>query len=174
MRKFSKGIIVILVAAFSVWGLLTSEQRAWAVSGTGTATATIIRALTISNSTSDLAFGQVERSAAAVVVAADTGQTATNGSFDIAGEGGKTYTITLPAVAAVLTTGAGNTDDLKLNVDTFTSFPSGTGTLSGSSPGAGTESLYVGATLKGFAQEAISANQEYGAYTGTYSVTVVY
>jgi len=50
-----------------------------------------------------------------------------------------------------------------MTVDTFTSTPSGTGTLTG-----GAETLNVGATLQ------VGIGQATGSYTGTYSVTVNY
>jgi type 1 fimbria pilin len=50
-----------------------------------------------------------------------------------------------------------------MTVDTFTSNPSGTGTLSG-----GAQTLNVGATLH------VAGAQAAGNYTGTYNVTVAY
>lgn len=81
--------------------------------------------------------------------------------FSVTGEAGFTYAITLPADGAVtISDGASHT----MAVNTFTSNPGTTGTLSG----AGTGSLKVGATL------VVGNNQAPGTYSGTFSVTVAY
>jgi len=73
--------------------------------------------------------------------------------------GSSTYSITLPTTYTI-TSGANN-----MTVTTFTSTPSGTGTLSG-----GTQTVNVGATL------SVAASQAAGTYTnGTgFPVTVNY
>jgi len=79
-------------------------------------------------------------------------------AFNVTGQGNATYSITLPASTTV-TSGANS-----MTVDTFTSNPSGTGTLSA----GGSQALTVGATLH------VGASQATGTYTGTFSVTVTY
>jgi hypothetical protein len=83
----------------------------------------------------------------------------TAAAFTVGGANNAAYTITLPA-AAVTITGPTST----MTVDTFTSNPSGTGTIGA----GGTQALNVGGTLN------VGINQAVGAYTGTFSVTVAY
>jgi len=69
-----------------------------------------------------------------------------------------TFGITLPSTAVTIISGANN-----MTVDTFTSTPSGSGTLS-----SGTLNVTVGATLH------VGANQASGSYSGNYNFTVAY
>ena len=154
-------------AAFAgmVAGAALSVQAA---GGTGFATVSIIAPIAITKST-DLAFASIVASGDAdTVVVSPAGArscggtlnctgTATAGAFAVTGGAGATYAITLPASATV--TFAANT----MTVDTFTSTPSGTGTLTG-----GAETLRIGARLQ------VGAGQALGGYTGTYAVTVEY
>ena len=145
------------------------------VSATANATATIVAPITITQ-VDDLEFGNlaVQSGTAGTVVMAPAGTRtktggvtlpATTGTFNaadftIGGTAGYTYAITLPAGALTINSGA-NT----MTVDTWTSTPSGTGTLTG-----GNETLKVGATLN------VAAGQAGGTYqhaTG-FSVTVNY
>lgn len=144
------------------------------VSGTATATATIITPIAISK-TVDMNFGNVAVSAAAgTVVLSPAGvRTKTGGvtlpivagtisaaSFTVTGLGSYTYTITLPSTPLTINNGS-NT----MTVNSFTSTPSGTGTLSG-----GSQVLNVGATLN------VGVNQAAGLYTSAspFTVTVNY
>jgi hypothetical protein len=144
----------------------------WAATGTGTASATVIQPIAISQTTG-LDFGKFSATGTVgtVVMSTAGARSATGGvslssmaagaaaAFVVTGEPNATYTITLPATPATLTSGA-NT----MTADTFTSNPVGTGTLTG----AGTQTINVGATLN------VGATQAPGTYTGTYSVTVDY
>lgn len=87
--------------------------------------------------------------------------TVTAASFAVAGEGSYTYAITLPAAATTITSGV-NT----MTVNTFTSSPTPTGTLSA----GGSQTLTVGATLN------VNASQAPGTYiSGSgFDVTVNY
>ncbi len=78
-------------------------------------------------------------------------------AFDVTGEGGNTYSITLPS-SATLTSG-GDT----MTIDTFNHDAGGTPTL-----GGGSDTFNVGATLN------VGATQAAGTYSGTFSVTVNY
>lgn len=181
MIDFKKTSRRLLIAV----GFLVSATGAMAQSsatGTGTATATVIRPITISNSTVDLAFGNIvpsgvagtlQVSAAAVAVVTPGGGitqpvatpgTRTAASFTVGGEGGFTYAITLPGVAQTITGPAAAT----MTVTGFASSPNATGTLSNAIGAAGSETLYVGGTLN------VGINQAAGNYTGTFSVTVAY
>ncbi len=151
-----------------VAGVAMSVQAA---SNTGNATATVIAPITIAAAATDLAFGNVvpDTGATGTVLVTPAGArtcsgnltctgTTTGADFAVAGESGATYAITLPGSATVTAPGPET-----MTVDTFTSTPSGTGTLTG-----GNETLFVGATLQ------VGTGQAVGAYTGTYTVTVDY
>lgn len=144
------------------------------VSGTATASATIITPIAISK-TIDMNFGNVAVSSIAgtVVLSPASVRTKSGGvtlpivsgtisaaSFNVTGLGSYTYTITLPSTPLTINNGA-NT----MSVTAFTSTPSGTGTLSG-----GAQVLNVGATLN------VGVNQAAGVYTSAtpFSVTVNY
>ena len=179
MNQFSRIARRVLV----VFGLVAVSSGAWAQSsatGTANATATVVRPITISSSV-DLAFGNVVPGATAgtltLTAASSTAATAGGGvtqpgtqvgtvtaaKFDVAGEGGLTYSITLPSSAATINGPSAAT----MTVDTFTS-DIASGTLSGALGAAGSQSFYVGGKLH------VGANQAAGNYTGTFSVTVAY
>jgi hypothetical protein len=145
------------------------------VSATATASATIVGPIGITN-TADMNFGNVAVSTVAgtVVLTPAAVRSTTGGctlpaitgtvaaaSFNVTGAASYTYAITLPAAATTITSG-GNT----MTVDTWTSTPSGTGTLSA----GGSQTLTVGATLN------VGASQAAGTYvSGTpFTVTVNY
>ena len=158
-----------IASAAAVAGMVASAALSvQAAGGTGNVTASIIAPIAITKST-DLAFASVVASGDAdTVVVGPAGArscggtlnctgTVSAGVFAVTGGAGETYAITLPASATV--TSGGDT----MTVDTFTSTPSGTGTLTG-----GAETLRIGATLQ------VGAGQALGGYTGTYVVTVEY
>ena len=142
---------------------------------TATASATILTPISI-DQTADLNFGNVavQSATSGTVVLSAAGNRSTTGgttlptttgtvstaAFTISGEDGYTYAITLPSSALTISSGA-NT----MTVGSFTSSPSGTGTLTG-----GSENITVGATLN------VAAAQASGSYvSGTpFNVTVNY
>lgn len=145
------------------------------VSATATASATIVGPIGITN-TANMNFGNVAVSTVAgtVVMTPAAVRSTTGGctlpavtgtvaaaAFNVTGAASYTYAITLPAVATTITSG-GNT----MTVGTWTSTPSGTGTLSA----GGSQALTVGATLN------VGASQAAGTYvSGTpFTVTVNY
>ena len=182
MNQFStiaRRVVVVL-------GLVAASSGAWAQSsatGTANATATVVRPITIAKGV-DLAFGNVVPSAAAgtltLTAASSTVATASPGvtqplshpgtvtaaRFDVSGEGGLTYSITLPSVASTITSLTAPTDTM--SVDGFVTDIGATGTLTGSVGNAGTQSFYVGGVLH------VGANQNPGNYSGTFTVTVAY
>lgn len=85
-------------------------------------------------------------------------------TFTVTGASNATYAISLapPIGTVTLSDGAGHS----MAVDTFTSDPIGSGTVSAASPG--TQELKVGATLH------VAASQAVGQYTGSYEVTVTF
>ena len=123
-----------------------------------------------------LRFGSFSTSAAAqtVTINATTGARTSSGAllatstvgratFNVTGSGVLTYAITLPTNGTVnITTGTATAPET-MAVSTFTSDPSGTGTLT-----AGAQTLGVGATI------TTVASQVAGAYTGTFNVSVEY
>ncbi|HNX44347.1 MAG TPA: DUF4402 domain-containing protein [Bacteroidales bacterium] len=143
------------------------------VSATASAEATIVTPIAITK-TVDMNFGNVavNSTAGTVVLATDGSRTTTGGvtlpvtagspaaaSFTVTGTAGYTYAITLPG-ATTIANGV-----ITMGVDTWTSSPDATGTLTG-----GTETLTVGATLH------VGAAQAAGVYSNATAcpVTVNY
>jgi len=145
------------------------------VSATATASATIVGPIAIAN-TANMNFGNVAVSASVgtVVMTPAGARSVTGGctlpavtgspaaaSFNVTGAANYTYAITLPGAATTISSGANN-----MTVDSWTSSPATTGTLSG----AGAQTLTVGATLH------VSGSQAAGTYTSAtpFTVTVNY
>lgn len=144
-------------------------------SATSNASATIVGPIGITNTTA-MNFGNIAVSGVAgTVVMTPAGVRSVTGGctlpavtgspaaavFNVTGAANYTYVITLPAAATTITSGANN-----MTVDTWTSTPSGTGTLSA----GGSQTLTVGATLN------VAGGQAAGTYvSGTpFTVTVNY
>lgn len=154
-----------LLTSLLILGLLIPNQTLHAVSATANAVCTVIAALAITKA-SDLDFGDGTQGDSAKTVAAGSSENSENASFDMVGEPSRSFTVTLPSDSTIeMVTGAGDTADKKIAVDSFTSSPSGTGSLDS----GGEASLYVGAT-----RAALGASQVAGSYSGTFDVTVVY
>jgi len=79
-------------------------------------------------------------------------------SFTVSGEPNLTFSLVLPSSVTLDNGGA------TMTVDSFTSLPSGSGTLGP----AGTEEVRVGATLH------VSGTQTQASYSGTFDLTVAY
>lgn len=144
------------------------------VSANATASGTIVTPIAITK-TVDLNFGNMAVSATAgTVILAPAGTrtitggvtlpanigTVTAAQFEVTGQIGYTYSITLPTTPTEVASG-GN----KMTVNAFTSTPSSTGTLTG-----GAETIKVGATIN------VSGSQPAGTYTSAtpFTVTVNY
>ncbi len=168
--KHMKKLIFIAILMFAFTAATFAQ-----VSATATASATIVGPIGITN-TADMNFGNVAVSTVAgTVVLTPAGVRSTTGgctlpaitgtvaagAFNVTGAANYTYAITLPAAATTITSG-GNT----MTVDTWTSTPSGTGTLGA----GGSQALTVGATLN------VAGSQAAGTYvSGTpFTVTVNY
>lgn len=162
--------IALTVVVLSLSATAFAQTSATA---TANATARVLTPITITKLT-DLNFGSLVAGPAAGTVVVDpaSARTATGGvslvnsaftaaQFNVTGEPSTAYTITLPNAIAITHT---VNNALSMTVNTFTSNPSGTGTLSA----AGAQQLNVGATLN------VAANQGSGLYTGTFNVTVAY
>jgi len=167
-RKNAK--LGILFATGSMVALLGANT--YAASDTGTATATVMTPISISADTA-LDFGAFSPSTGGTVTIATDGarsstgavvlsstDTGNNGVFTVTGQASATYAITLPSDGTVTIDSGANSMD----VDTFTSNPSGTGTLSG----GGSQTLNVGATV------TVGSSQAAGSYSGTFDVSVEY
>jgi hypothetical protein len=143
---------------------------------TATATANILRGITIAK-TQDLNFGQIVPNAGGVVTVSTAGvRTSTDAAmliptsydapkaaaFDVTGDGGHSFSITLPASASI----SKGTDSMV--IDNFTSSLGASSTLSGVLNAEGAQNFTVGADLH------VEASQAYGAYSGTFDVTVTY
>ena len=152
--------------------MIAFTAGAFAQSATATATAVIVSPITIAR-TADMSFGNIIADAdGGTVVLVPAGTRTLNGltspsivgtvtaaSFTVTGLIDATYAITLPPNHTI------NSGANSMVVNTFTSTPSGTGTLTG-----GTETLNVGATLN------VGLNQASGTYTNAagFTVTVNY
>lgn len=136
---------------------LIKIPKCFAVGVTANATVSVIQVLAITK-TQDLGFGvAAPGDVAKVVLPADT----TAAIFKVTGQASQPYTITLPTTINMTRTGGTET----IAVNTFTSTPATTGTLSAS----GSQTLRVGAT-----RAAVPVGQVLGNYTGTFTVTVIY
>ncbi len=180
MKKTVK-VLALAIASFAV----AQSASAQSVSATSNATGTIVSPLTITWLT-DMRFGNmaVTPTSGTVVMAPTSGsggRTATGGvslpgvtgtvsaaSYTVTGEGGDTYTITLPSSASTLADGSSHT----MTLDSWTNNFGSTHTFSGT--GFSTETLYVGGTLH------IAGSQTPGVYalttggSGVFSVTLNY
>lgn len=144
-----------------------------ALAATGTITASLVPAVSIAK-TQDMNFASTMAGATigTVILPANAAPTrsftggAAIGSpigtaaarFDVNGGANATYAITLPGSSTV------NFAAFVMTLNTFTSLPVSTGTLSA----GGSQTIYVGGTLN------VGVNQTQGAYTGTFNVTVAY
>jgi hypothetical protein len=167
------------LAVASGLALMTASSAFAQQSSTATASAsaTIITPIAIAKTT-DLVFGKLAVGGTGGTVTIGTNDSVTiagaghtisqpasnTGSptaaaFAVTGEGSFTYAITLPSSDVTLSDGASHS----MVVNTFTSNPSGTGTLS-----SGAQTLKVGAML------TVGDAQTPGTYTGSFSVTVAY
>jgi len=169
-----KSILVPLSAALALF--ICSSKAFAQETATATATATIVTPIAITKTT-DMNFGNVAvqsttagtvvlppsatptRTVTGGVTLPATAGTVTAAAFTVTGEDGYTYSISLPSSVAI-TSGANS-----MTVGSFTSSPSGTGTLT-----SGTQTLYVGATL------SVAAAQAAGTYVSStpFNVTVNY
>lgn len=165
-----KKLIVFAIAIFGFTAVSFGQ-----VTGTATATGTIVTPIAIANA-GNMNFGNVAVSATAgTVILAPAGTrtltggitlpiitgTVTAAKFNVTGTANYTYSITLPTTATTVTSG-GNT----MTVTDFTSTPTPTGLLNGS----GAQEIQVGATLN------VAGSQPAGTYiSGTpFEVTVNY
>lgn len=170
-----KQVTKILCALTVLLALSAATYGQVGASATSSSTATIVGPIAITR-TAVLSFGNIAVDANPGTVALDPATSArsvtggctlpaaigtvTPATFNVTGVSGYTYGITIPnPVADVITLsdGAGHT----MTVDTWTSTPSGSGTLTG-----GSQVLTVGATLH------VGGGQTAGTYNSTADFTV--
>jgi len=163
----------LFTLSIAMIGLCLTSNAQSSASATATATATIIAPITITK-TADLNFGNVSSGTGAGTVtlstagvrtgtaAAPTVGTVSAAAFDITGEDGASFAVTLPAGPYAIITGDG-TGTQSINITDFVS--NATATLAD-----GEQTISVGATLN------LVANQTPGVYTGAapFTVTVSY
>ena len=156
-------LLLIAGATIASAGIATSAIAAQA---TGSATATVLEPITITN-TSPLQFGDVDVSGGGTVIISALGAasgtltsvgTQSAGTFDLTGATGATFSIVI-ATATELTNAA---NDLILSAYTNTE-GGATGTMAG-----GAITLGVGATI------TADGSEPAGAYTGSYTVDIDY
>ena len=150
-----------------------SAWRRWLALAACLLGASAAQAQTLAN-TSGLSFGSFVAGAGGSIAVTTSGGRSKTGSvfllsqggistaaqFTVSGTAGATYAITLPADGTVALSSGSNT----MAVNSFVSFPSAMGTLSG----GGTQLLSVGATL------TVGNAQPPGSYAGSFSVTINY
>ena len=171
--KTALKIALGLSALTSIATLASTATAQTTAQATATGTATVLAPLT-ANKTSDLAFGTIIRpnagsatltvdnaGARSVVGPAAVGGASTAASFQVIGEGGSAYSVSVPA-SFNMTSGA-NT----LAVTT-TNSSGGGGTLSGSAGSVSTASFGVGGSIN------VSSTTAAGAYTGNLTITASY
>lgn len=164
-------IFSVLVALFTLVSINVNAQTASA-SANATGSATIIAPIQISK-TVDMSFGNIVAGAGSgtvvlatndsrsktgdVILPAATPGTIASAQFKVTGLANATYAITLPTTLNI------SNGSQSMTINSFTSTPSSTGTLT-----SGEETVKVGATLN------VGASQASGNYTGSFSVTVAY
>ncbi|MHB1107158.1 MAG: DUF4402 domain-containing protein, partial [Lutibacter sp.] len=171
---------ITLLTAIVALSIAFSTTASAQVTASAPTTATIVAPIAITKNV-DMKFGNVAVSSTAGTVLMTASATPTRtpsggvtlpttatgaptaAKFTVTGEGVYTYAITLPSTALTLDEAGIGTATMTVNA--FTSTPSTTGTLA-----AGTQDLYVGATLN------VGASQVAGLYENTtgFAVTVNY
>lgn len=168
MKKFinRKGVVFSFVALSALLlNPIMFERAALAATDSVNALASVISSIALQG-VSDLQFGEGIQGDSAKIVDPGNAENGENASFRVTGEPNRSYNIVLPSDGTVeMIVGAGDTDDKKIAVDQFSSFPSGTGTLDDQ----GEQLIFVGAT-----RAALRASQEAGEYSGSFDVTVNY
>jgi hypothetical protein len=164
------GKAALVASILAATGLATYQANAATATANGTATVMTPIAITTD---ADLDFGAFSALTGGTVAIDSAGTRSATGSvvlssseaggaasFTVTGQADATYTITLPSTATI----THSVDDTQtMTIDSFTSNPGTTGTLT-----AGTQTLAVGGTL------TVASAQMAGSYTGTFDVSVEY
>ena len=158
----------LLLATGAVIASLGVSTSALAAQATGTANATVVTPIAIAVGATTLEFGDIVGGTGGTVIitplGADGGGTLTStgtksaGTFNVTGEGTKTFSISVAKVTDLVNGG----DDLVISGFTNTGVAN-VGTLVG-----GALTIGVGATI------TLDGSEPAAAYTGTYTVDVDY
>jgi spore coat protein U-like protein len=176
--RFTSNGFKLAVMALAIGG--AGSALAATTPATASATTTVITPIGISKVT-DLTFGSIAPGSTPGTVTLTPGSVATAGGgvllaggtpaaalFNVTGEGGKGYTLT---VNGTTLTGAGTpmafTPISDFSASAVVTSNTGAGLLAGTGS-AGAQSVYVGGVL------AVAANQTAGTYTGTITASVDY
>jgi len=157
---------------------ISGAGSAMAATATATSTSVVITPIGISK-TADLAFGNIGAGATAGTVTVSpngsrgvtggtiaAGGTSTAAQFNVTGQAGLTYSISLSGTSPTLTSGANTMAFTAISDTTASAITTGavtTGTLAG-----GAQTIYIGGAL------TVGANQVAGTYTGSINVAVDY
>jgi hypothetical protein len=172
-KNVARNLLLGALAATAMAGAACAQASSTQAT---TSTGTILQPIVLTK-TADLAFGTIVRpttgSGVLTVAAASVSRTTTAGAiittstfsragYTIAGEGGQTYSITVPATMTMTRVGGADTLAVTLT-STATS-----GALTNALGAAGAGSFFVGGALP-IANTTVS-----GAYTGTFNAVVAY
>ncbi|MEK6706935.1 MAG: DUF4402 domain-containing protein [Bdellovibrionota bacterium] len=162
-KKFFKvtmaSIIALSLSMTVVW------KNVYGANTAANALQVVIAALSIAK-VSDLDFGEAPQGSPGKIVTPGTMENVENASFDVNGEPGRSFVIGLPANGSIkMLINGGGAPEKEIAVSDFQSFPSSSGTLGID----GKKKLFVGA-----ARGSILGNQTAGAYSGAFSITVIY
>ncbi len=165
-----------LVATFAVSAPAMAQSTA---STTGTGSITVIRPLTITKN-ADLKFGTVvrpgtgsgtvvvstagARSVTGSVVGLSSGDTPQAAQFTVAGEGGQSVSVTIPATFSL----ANGSDTLTVTTSNDLTGSAAAQTLSNALGAAGTLAFKVGGSIP------IASTTNTGLYTGSFTVSAAY
>ena len=166
---------LLLIASAAIVSANIYSFSGVAVAATDTATVNVVQALTITNATTALNFGDIVSTLAAETVIIEPNGTNTSGSitptgapaaaaFTVTGEDLKSYAVTVPVSVTLTGPGSPASD---MTVDTFT-YDAGNGVGADGTAASAGGTLNVGATLN------VNASQPSGTFTGLYNVTVDY
>jgi spore coat protein U-like protein len=166
---------VALLALLATAGL-AMPRTSLAATATASSSSTVVVPIAISK-TADLAFGKFAAVTGGTVTVSTSGartvtgtvvamaSTSTAAKFDVTGEAGATYSISLPATSTLNSGSDSITFDV---VSDLTGTNSTSGTVSSGTLAGGAQSIYVGGTL------TVASGQAPGTYTGTVAATVEY
>jgi hypothetical protein len=179
-NRVNTTIRTLLLGAVAAAAMGGSAYAQASASQATTSTGTIFQPILLAKN-SDLSFGTVVRpisGTGTVTIAASDGQRALTGAgallntgpnaaagraaYTVTGEGGQTFSITVPANFNMVRTGGSDTIQVSLTPTATT------GLLSGALGATGTTNFGVGGSIP------ISNTTASGAYTGTFNVIVAY